>query len=158
GVFRRDDIVVSVDGTSPGQNDTRLFLGRPEDARAFRDFLSEMRKTFAVDRIFLYGHSQGGFFVVYYAGEYPNTVAGVVAHASGAWNWSKMTGKVKNLAIAFMHGNADQFVPYGQSPGARDAYAKAGFKLLHLRRLHGYSHWPNAVRAGECLAWCDGMT
>src|SRR5262249_55021763 len=83
GVFRRDDIVVSVDGASPGQNDPRLFLGRPEDAKAFHDFLAEMRKTFAVDRIFLYGHSQGGFFVVYYAGEYPTTVAGVVAHASG---------------------------------------------------------------------------
>ena len=79
GVFRPGDIVVSVDGPSAGRNSTRLFLGEPRDAEAVRDFLAELRQKFAVKDIFLYGHSQGGFFVVYYAGEFPETVAGVVA-------------------------------------------------------------------------------
>jgi predicted esterase len=158
GVFRPDDVVVSVDGTSPGQGETRLFLGEPKDAKAFREFLEEMRETFAVDRIFLYGHSQGGFFVVYFAGEHPDAVDGVVAHASGAWNWSKTGKPVKRVAIAFMHGTADPVVPYRQSPGSRDHYAKLAFPLLHLRRLPGYNHWPNAVRATEALDWCEGMT
>lgn len=158
GLFRPDDVVVSVDGTSPGANDSRLFLGEPKDAQAFKAFLDEMRATFAVDRVYLYGHSQGGFFVVYYAGEFPDTVSGVVAHASGAWNWSKTTGDVKKVAIAFLHGTSDPVVPYGQSPGSRDAYEKAGFELLHLRRLHRWTHWPAAVRATETLDWCQGMT
>jgi predicted esterase len=156
--FRPEDVVVSVDGPSMGQGDTRLFLGEPDDAAAMRAFLEELRALFAVRRVFLYGHSQGGFFVVYYAGEHPDTVAGVVAHASGAWNWSKMGKPVQKVAIAFMHGTLDPVVPYGQSPGSRDAYAKAGFDLLHLRRLENYNHWPNAVRATECLDWCEGMT
>ncbi len=150
--------MVSVDGTSPGHQDSRLFLGEKADADAFRDFLAEMRETFAVDRIFLYGHSQGGFFVVYYAGEFPETVDGVVAHASGAWNWSKMGKDVKEVPIAFMHGSADPVVPYRQSPGSRDAYVKAKFPMVHLRRLPGYNHWPNAVRANEALGWCEGMS
>jgi predicted esterase len=157
GVIRPRDIIVSVDGPSP-DGATRLFLGEKKDADAFDAFLSEMRASFAIDRIFLYGHSQGGFFTVYFAGEHPDHVAGVVAHASGAWNWSKMTKDVQKVAIAFMHGSADPVVPYGQSPGSRDAYAKAGFPLLHMRRLAGYNHWPNAVRATEELDWCDGMT
>lgn len=158
GVFRPDDVVVSVDGTSPGQGESRLFLGEPKDAAAFAEFLAEMRTTFVVDRVFLYGHSQGGFFVVYYAGERPETVAGVVAHASGAWNWSKMPAAAKKVAIAFMHGSSDPVVAYGQSPGSRDVYADKGFELLHLRRLDGYNHLPNAVRATETLDWCQGMT
>lgn len=158
GVFRPHDVVVSVDGTSPGQGDTRLFLGEPKDASAFKAFLEELRSTFAIDRVYLYGHSQGGFFVVYYAGEFPDTVAGVVAHASGAWNWSKMTPPVKKVAIAFMHGTGDPVVPYGQSPASRDAYAEKGFALLHLNRLDRYNHWPNAIRATETLDWCQGMT
>jgi predicted esterase len=156
-VFRPDDIVVSVDGTSPN-GDSRLFLDQKKDFDAFADFVGEMKTAFAVSGIFLYGHSQGGFFVVKFAGEHPELVTGVVAHASGAWLGSKMTAPVKKVAIAFMHGTKDPVVPYGQSPGSRDAYAKEGFKLLYLRRLQNYNHWPNAVRATECLDWCEGMT
>jgi predicted esterase len=157
GIFRPGDVIVSVDGPTP-DGQSRLFMGEKKDADAFDAFLGEMRASFALDRVFLYGHSQGGFFTVYFAGEHPDHVAGVVAHASGAWVSSRMTKDVQKVAIAFMHGSADPVVPYGQSPGSRDAYAKAGFTLLHMRRLPGYNHWPNAVRATEELDWCQGMT
>jgi len=157
GIFRPNDIVVSVDGPTP-DGESRLFTDDKGSVDAFSAFLTEMTRTFAVDRVFLYGHSQGGFFVVFFAGEHPEQVAGVVAHASGAWNWSKLNGPVQDVAVAFMHGSSDPVVPYIQSPGSRDAYAKAGFDLLHLRRLDRYNHWPNAVRATETLNWCQGMT
>jgi predicted esterase len=157
GTFRPNDVVVSVDGPTPN-GESRLFMGNEKDADAVHAFLEEMRATFAVERVFLYGHSQGGFFVVYYAGEHPEDVTGVVAHASGAWSWSKTGKPVRKVAIAFLHGSADPVVPYRQSPASRDAYADEGFELLHLRRMDGYNHWPNAVRATETLDWCQGMT
>lgn len=157
GVFRPGDIVVSVDGTSAGLEGTRLFLGQEEDAEAFAAFLDEMRRVFPVRRVYLYGHSQGGFFVVFFAGVHPAKVDGAVAHASGAWTWSALRGGVLDVPIVFMHGGADPVVPYLQSPGARDAYAGAGHEMVQLRRLPGYNHWPNAVRASECLDWCAGM-
>ena len=157
GIFRPQDIVISVDGTSP-DGESRLFLGEKKDAQAFHEFLEELRERFAVDDLFLYGHSQGGFFAIYFAGEFPEDLSGAVAHASGAWNWSKMGSKLRRVPLAFMHGTADPVVPYRQSPGSRDAYRDKGFKLLHLRRLQGYNHWPNAVRATEVLGWCDGMS
>ena len=158
GTFRPQDVVVSVDGTSPGQGDSRLFLGEPKDADAFHAFLEEMRKLFAVDRIYLYGHSQGGFFVTYYSGLHPDAVAGVVAHASGVWTWTETGKKASRVAVALLHGAADPVVPYRQSPGSYEALREAGFERLLLRRMPGYNHWPNAVRATECLDWCEGMT
>jgi len=157
GVFRPEDVVVSVDGTS-ADGKSRVFLGEPKDAELFEQFLAELRASFAVDRVFLYGHSQGGFFVGYYMGLRPETVAGGVAHASGSWNWSKTPKELKKLALVFMHGSSDPVVPYGQSPGARDYYVEKGFELTRLRRLPYYNHWPNAVRATEELYWCQGMT
>lgn len=157
GVLRPDDIVVSVDGTSP-DGEARLFLGNSADAEAFKAFLDELRGLFVVDQVFLYGHSQGGFFAIYFAGEFPDAIDGAVAHASGAWNWSKMGRDVQRVPLAFMHGTRDPVVPYRQSPASRDAYAEKGFELLHLRRLQNYNHWPNAVRANEVLGWCDGMS
>ena len=79
GVFRPQDIVLSVDGPTP-DNKTRLFMGEKDDAEAFKVFLSEMREMFSIDDIFLYGHSQGGFFAIYFAGEHPDLVDGAVAH------------------------------------------------------------------------------
>lgn len=157
GVFRPQDIVLSVDGTSPN-GESRLFLGEKDDAKAFDEFLKEMRELFDIDQLFLYGHSQGGFFAIYFAGEYPEAIDGAVAHASGAWSWSKMSGGVKEVPLAFVHGTRDPVVPYRQSPASRDAYSDKGFELLHLRRMQGYNHWPNAVRVNEVIGWCDGMS
>jgi predicted esterase len=156
GVFRPADIVISVDGTSPDGNN-RLFLDGKKDVELFKQFLAELRTSFAVDRIFLYGHSQGSFFVAFYMGLCPDTVAGGVAHASGSWANSLMPKELKKLPLVFMHGSSDPVVPYGQSVGARDYYVEKGFPLTHLRRLADWSHWPNAVRATEELDWCQGM-
>ncbi len=158
GVFRPLDIVVSVDGTSPGEGDTRLFLNEAKDVESFHAFLGEMRKAFAVDRVFLYGHSQGGFFVALFAGEHPEDVAGVCAHASGAWSNSATGKKVQKVAVAFLHGTGDPVVPYGNSAGSWSYYRDQNIPMLLLRRMPGYNHWPNAVRATECLDWCEGMT
>src|SRR5690606_29815273 len=97
--FRTNDIIISPDGPSEGPNGTRLFLGEPEDAIIFRDFLLEMSRVFPARGIFLYGHSQGGFFVAYFAGEWPAAAEGVVAHASGAWSWSRREGGVQGVPI-----------------------------------------------------------
>lgn len=49
--LRVGDIIVSVDGTSPGNNGTRLFLSGKKDIESFATFLGEMRERFAVDQI-----------------------------------------------------------------------------------------------------------
>jgi pimeloyl-ACP methyl ester carboxylesterase len=139
GIFRPDDVVVSVDGTAPGQGDSRLFLGEKRDAQAFRDFLAELRETFAVDRIFLYGHSQGGFFVVYYAGEAPETVAGVVAHASGAWDWSQMPKALERLERPGRPLLAEPSLVW-RLPQALRAPAPAAARSLHPLAERGAGH------------------
>ncbi len=156
GVFRPADIVISVDGTSPAEN-SRVFLGEKKDVELFKKFLEELRGAFPVDRIFLYGHSQGSFFVAFYMGFFPDTIAGGVAHASGSWANSLMPKELKKLPLVFMHGSLDPVVPYGQSVGARDYYIERGFPLTHLRRLADCNHWGRAVRATEELYWCQGM-
>lgn len=155
--FRPLDIVVSLDGPTPA-GESRLFMGEPDDVESVAAVLSELRQRLPIDAVFLYGHSQGGFFVAHYAGERPQDVAGVVAHASGSWAQTKMAKTAHKVAHSFLHGTADPVVPFVQSVGARDHYVESGYPLVRLRRLERYNHWPNAVRAGEELDWCQGMT
>lgn len=156
-VLRPDNVLVSVSGPSPGQGESRLFLGNDEDRKAFRGFLNELRELFDPTRIFIYGHSQGGFFVLDFAGAFPKEIAGVVAHASGAWASSATPKALASIPLVVQHGSSDPVVPYGQSVGTRDAYEKRGLSM-QLRRLEFYNHWPNEVRTHEMIAYCDGMS
>ena len=155
--LRVHDILISVDGTSPGQNNTRLFLGGKNDVDGFRNFLVEMREQFAVDQIFLYGHSQGGFFVVLFASEHPEMIGGVVAHASGVWNGIKIGRKMIDVPVLFLHGTKDPVVPFTNSSGGCEYMVGKGLDLVRLLRLPGYNHWPNSMRVTEGLDWCEGM-
>lgn len=157
GRFRPDDVVISVDGPTPN-GETRLFMDSKHDVDALHDCIEEWRRGFAIDRVFLYGHSQGSFFATYYAGERPKDVAGVVAHASGVWLQTKFDKRLSDIAISFLHGTHDPVVPFRQSVGARDEAWKVGLDLVHLRRIAYYNHWPNDVRASEELDWCEAMT
>lgn len=163
GDFRPDDIVVSPDGTTPNGKGGFNFLGEPKDAQRFRALLEELKHAFKVNAVFLYGHSQGSFFALYYAGEYPADVQGVLAHASGVWTWTKLGPEGHHQAIVLMHGTRDPVVPFGQSVGGYDAYVEAKYPMVRLRAIEGGNHWPaehnyKIPYPTQELAWIEGRT
>jgi poly(3-hydroxybutyrate) depolymerase len=163
GEFREDDVVVSPDGTTSNGRGGFNFLGEPKDAQRFRALLEELKQAFKVNCVFLYGHSQGSFFALYYAGEYPADVQGVLAHASGVWTWTKLGPEGHHQAIVLMHGTRDDVVPFGQSVGGYDAYVEAKYPMVRLRTIEGGNHWPAELNykvpyPTQELAWIEGMT
>lgn len=168
GAFRPDDVVVCPDGTTANGNGGFNFLQSPKDLKRFREFHEELIAKLGVKSTYLYGHSQGSFFALLYAGDAPDLVNGVVAHASGSWIGTRMDKARHHQAIVLMHGTADPVVPFGQSVGAFDAYRDAGYPLVRLRALQGWNHWPAEVNGGiggsvvphtsQQLAWVEGMT
>ena len=157
GVFRPDDVVIAVDGTSP-DGDTRWFACEPDDAEALRLFLAEVSTTFRTADVLLYGHTHGGEFALYFAGLHPGSIRGLVAHAAAPPAGVARPAEARALAITFLAGTLDPEVPYRAALDARDAYRAAGFPLLHVRRLEGSSYEVDPTRAAEQLAWCEGMT
>lgn len=161
--FRPDDIVVSPDGTTPNGRGGFNFMGQPKDAQRLKALHDELKKVFKINATYLYGHSQGSFFALYYAGEYPDAVQGVVAHASGAWNWTKRGDFGHGQAIVLMHGTQDPVVSYAQSVGTLPVYVEAKYPMVRLRSLEGWNHWPAenngpVPHTSHQLAWCEGMT
>lgn len=166
--FRPDDIVVSPDGTTSNGQGGFNSLGQKKDAAAFHELMEELKSTFEIDATYLYGHSQGSFFALYYAGQYPDEVNGVVGHASGVWTQTNQGKKGHHQAIVLMHGTADPVVPYGQSVGGYESYVDKKYPMIRLRSLEGWNHWPSEENLGvhgdvirhtsQQLAWCEGMT
>lgn len=155
--FRPEDIVLSVDGTSP-DGEHRWFASEKADADAFQAFLFEMTRLLSVERVFLYGHVEGGAFALYFAGEHPESVAGVVAHDAPTIAPPKARAEAAKLPIVLLHGTLDPDAFFAQAIDARAAWVKAGFQLVHLRRLDRASYEPNPRRACDALGWCDAMS
>jgi predicted esterase len=161
--FRPDDLVVCPDGTTPNGQGGFNFLDAPADVKKFHALVDELKVAFKIRGTYLYGHSQGSFFALKYAGEYPDEVDGVVAHASGLWASSRIGATGHRQAIVLMHGTLDPVVPYSQSVGAFDALKQAGYPMLRLRSLEGWNHWPAehngpVEHTSQQLAWVEGMT
>lgn len=164
GEFRPDDVVVSPDGTTPNGSGGFNFMGQPKDAKRLHALHKELKQLFRINATFLYGHSQGSFFSLYYAGIYPDDVQGVVAHASGFWGGKTQFGKkYHHQAIVYMHGTQDPVVPYWQSVGGYRVWKKAKYPMVRLRSLERWNHWPaehngDIRHTSQQLAWVEGMT
>jgi predicted esterase len=159
GKFRRDDIVVSPEGTTYSESmKTHEFFEGKENADKLHELIVALKKTFKIRQTFLYGHSQGAFFVLKHAGLYPDDVDGVLAHSGGLWYSSPVGSFGHKQAIALMHGTDDPNVPYGNSTGALGKLREAGYPLAHLRTLWEWQHWPTQFQAELELSWCEGMT
>ncbi len=161
--FRPDDLVLCPDGTTSNGKGGFNFLDDPKDVKRLHALLDEAKKAFKVRATFLYGHSQGSFFALLYAGEHPEEIDGVVAHASGMWTNTRLGTPGRHQAIVLMHGTQDPVVPYAQSVGALDAFAEAGYESARLYSLEGWNHWPAEVNGdtphtSQELAWVEGMT
>lgn len=161
--FRGDDIVVSPAGTTPIRGNAE-FLGEKKDAKRVHALQMELKKIFKINATFLYGHSQGSFFALFYAGIYPDDVQGVVAHASGFWGGKTQFGKkYHHQAIVYMHGTQDPVVPYWQSVGGYNVWKEAKYPKVRLRSLENWNHWPaehngDIRHTSQQIAWCEGMT
>ncbi len=163
GKFRADDIVVSPDGTTSNGRGGFNSIGRPQDVQRFHELHQALKNAFKVNATFLYGHSQGSFFALHYAGEHPDQVQGVVAFASGVWSQTRIQKKGHAQAIVLLHGMQDPVVPYVGSVGALKAYRDAKYPILHMKSIEGWNHWPTANNSKvphtqQQLAWCEGMT
>ncbi len=166
--FRPDDLVISPDGTTSNGRGGFNFMGEKKDAKRLHALIDELKQTVKVNGVYLYGHSQGSFFALYFAGEYPEDVHGVVAHASGVWTWTKQSRKGHGQAIVLMHGTQDPVVPYGQSEGGWQSYLEKAYPIVRLRSLEGWNHWPSehnfnmyrqaVPHTSQQLAWVEGMT
>lgn len=157
GEFRADDIVISPDGTSIlERTGNPEFLSGKSDVDRLHALIEEVKSIWTIKQTFLYGHSQGSFFVFFYAGEYPDDINGVVGHAGAGWA-VKQNKKGHHIAIGFMHGT-DDHIPHWQASSALETYSDAKYPNTHLRTLFDWGHPPHSLQAENVLSWCEGMT
>jgi predicted esterase len=162
GDFRKRDIVVSPDGMTPGQGDTFNFVQGPKDGEQIAGLITDFKKRFPIGRVYLYGHSQGAFFCYWFAGEHPELIDGIVAHAGNVLDVKHSKLSKQKVAIGILHGRADAVVPVDCAIRTEKIYREQGYEKVKLEIVEGLTeqsgHWPLPMQVAKMLAWLDQVS
>ncbi|HEX6813326.1 MAG TPA: alpha/beta fold hydrolase [Planctomycetota bacterium] len=162
GDFRKRDIVVSPDGMTPGQGTTFNFVQGAKDGEQIAGLITDFKKRFPIGRVYLYGHSQGAFFCYWFAGEHPELIDGIVAHAGNVLDVKHGKLGKQKVAIGILHGRADAVVPVDCAIRTEKIYREQGYEKLKLEIVDGLTeqsgHWPLPIQVAKMLAWCDQVS
>jgi len=159
GNFRPNDIVVAPDGVTPGHGSTFNFVQNKNDGDQIEDIITTFKAAYPVSRVYLYGHSQGAFFCYWVAGEHPELIDGIVAHAGNVLLVNHKAAVNENVAVVILHGRADAVVHAECAYRTHRIYQDQGYQKLRLHLVDGLTkqsgHWPLPKQVGESLAWLD---
>ena len=161
--FRPNDIVVSPEGMTPGQGSTFNFVQNKNDEEQIVGLIKNFKSRFKINKVFLYGHSQGAFFAYWFAGQQPKLVDGFIAHAGNLLaNVAHPKFARENLAVAILHGRADAVVPVSCATSSHEAYKKMGYRRLKLEIVEGLNertgHWPLPAQVSQLFLWLDKVS
>ena len=91
-----------------------------DDVAYFDAIVADAKSTYNVDpkRIFVIGHSNGGFMSHRLACDRAGTVAAIVSLAGAVWNDPTKCSPTEPISVVEVHGNADMTIPYdgGSTP------------------------------------------
>jgi pimeloyl-ACP methyl ester carboxylesterase len=156
GHFRPYDFVLSPESEQPARG---FVQGKPDrdDAVAL---IKLFRKTWPeIRNVYIYGHSQGAFFCYYFAGEEPDLIDGIVAHAGNFFKAKFDKAARDRVAIGILHGRADAVVTVQCAFTTDLLYRDAGYRHVRLMVVDGLNadtgHWPLPWHVPRMLAWCD---
>jgi predicted esterase len=160
GSFRGNDVVVAPEGMTPGGEGIFNFTQAKPDREHIAGLITYLKKRLPIGKVYVYGHSQGAFFAYWFAGERPDLVDGIVAHAGNVLGDVKHPKAAKeNVAIGILHGRADAVVSVECAYATEKVYKEQGYKKLRLYVVEGLNeqtgHWPLPKQVGEMLAWLD---
>ena len=162
GNYRKDDILVSPDGLTPGHNGTFNFQQNKKDGDQIAGLITRFQEEFPIGRVYVYGHSQGAFFAYWFAGEYPELVDGIVAHAGNVLQVQHPKLAKEKIAVAILHGKADAVVPVDCAYRTHGIYKEEGYRKLKLRIVEGLTeqsgHWPLPSEVLKMLDWLDQVS
>jgi len=162
GAFRKNDILVAPEGVTPGHGGTFNFVQGKKDGDQIAGLIRLFRQKYPVNKVYVYGHSQGAFFAYWFAGAYTELVDGIVAHAGNVLDVDHNKLAKSKVAIGILHGKADAVVPVECALRTEKIYRDAGYEKIKLYVVEGLNaktgHWPLPRQVSEMFEWLDQVS
>ncbi len=120
------------------------------------EFIRDLCSRFAidVDRIYVSGHSQTGFWTWYLAARHADRFAGIAPSAAVTWQVLSQWDNVSNLATFALHGSEDPMCPVAQAREVCLRLARAGAKVRYLE-IEGGKHGASFPELHKAYEWLN---
>lgn len=136
-----------------------------ESPRLVADVTAELAKKHALKRVFVGGHSQGGFltyllhmhFPEQFAGSFPVSGGLVMQAEPDVFEDAKLKALQRSRPMAIVHGRQDNVVPFSTGLYVRERFEGEGFPLATLIEPelgHPYDFLP----IGDAVRYLDALT
>ena len=112
-----------------------------DDSGYLRRLIDLVKSTHPVDaaRVYLVGHSNGGFMAYRMACEHADTVTAIVSLAGAVTNDAAGCAPSRPVGVLQIHGTADGTIRYGGGLNVNQPYPSAAVAVERWRRLNGCS-------------------
>ena len=179
-----DYLVIGIDGESVGGtaspdhrygnytyiNFSGLDWGSPAVKRQspalVAEVIEELKGFLPVDRVFVGGHSQGGFLTYAVFTYFPHLVDGafpmscnlLVQCEPDNFKDEKIRKQQREIPIAVIHGQADSVVGYSGGEYCHSRMIDGEFPMVRLYAPKRVGHAFNALPVDEAVRWLETMT
>jgi polyhydroxybutyrate depolymerase len=110
-----------------------------DDVAFFRGLIDDVKRKHAISKVFVIGHSNGGFMALRLACEASDVIDGVASVSGSTWDDFTRCPSGRPIPVLLVHGTVDKTIPYEGKPNQYPAAVETG------RRF--------ASRAGCTGAW-----
>jgi predicted esterase len=136
-----------------------------ESPALIAEVIDELSKRHKLQRVFLGGHSQGGYLAFIMYMHFPEMFAGVFPMSSGvvmqaepsAFDRPELRDAQRNTPLAIVHGRKDPNVDITNAEYGRSRFLASRFPMVRLfdpDLKHGYDFLP----VGQAMRWLEGMS
>ena len=113
-----------------------------DDSAYLKRLIDTVKGSYAVDaaRVYIVGHSNGGFMAYRMACEHASEITAVVSLAGAATDQASQCRPARAVSVLQIHGTDDRTIRYGGGANAGQRYPSVATTLATWRRLDGCSN------------------
>ena len=150
-----------------GKSKYKGFPGTDRESPALvAEVVAEIREQLKLTKVFVTGHSQGGFLAYSCLMNYPDVFAGGMPISAGlifqceptAYEDAELRRRQRRLPIAIVHGDKDPLVAPSMATAAHESFLDGGFPMVRLLMAKNVGHPFIALPFEEGVRWMESMT
>ncbi|MCI0676842.1 MAG: hypothetical protein L0Y42_13840, partial [Phycisphaerales bacterium] len=130
------------------------------------ELLQELKARLNLSRVFVGGHSQGGFLTYSVLMNYPELIDGAFPMSSGlifqceprAYEAEEVRAAQRKVPLAIVHGPNDQVVDFGMSRYAYEVFEDDGFAMVKLFADENAGHRFAFLPLEQAISWLEAMS
>jgi polyhydroxybutyrate depolymerase len=122
----------------------------PDDSRYLSELISTIRDTYRIDRVYLIGHSNGGFMAFRMACDHAGQVTAVASLNGATWSDDTQCRPSQPVGVLAIHSTDDETIAFtgGVNGGSGNAYPSAADTVARWR---DHNRCTGAGRDGTAL-------